>query len=161
VVPEVSPGIKWPNDLLINGKKISGILLESSAENESLQYIITGVGVSCNLQAEDYPEELKGRATSLLIESGHKVNRAQLVAEFLAQLEDLYDLYLAQGFGPIRTLWEASSVTLGQKVQAQDASGAYEGVAVGLNEWGGLILKLANGSERTLYSANASESSHR
>ncbi|MDF2937089.1 MAG: bifunctional biotin--[acetyl-CoA-carboxylase] synthetase/biotin operon repressor [Paenibacillaceae bacterium] len=155
VVPEVEPGIKWPNDLLIGGKKISGILLESSAENEQLQYIVTGVGISCNLEREDYPEELAGKATSLLIESGRRVERAKLIAEFLGQLEELYGLYYAQGFSPIQTLWEASAVTLGQTVRSSDAAGSFEGTAIGLNEWGGLRLRLADGSERTIYSADA------
>lgn len=159
VVPNVDPGIKWPNDLLVRGKKISGILLESSAENEALQYIITGVGVSCNLEPEDYPEELKEKATSLLIESGHKVNRAQLIAEFLLQVEELYSLYSEQGFGPIRTLWEASAVTLGQSFRLSDSSGPWEGTAVGLNDWGGLVLQLPDGSRKVLYSVDAAENS--
>ncbi len=158
VVPEVNPAIKWPNDLLVNGKKISGILLESSAENEQLQYIVTGVGISCNLEQSDYPEELVPKATSLLIESGKRIDRARLIAEFLGQLEELYALYYAQGFSPIRTLWEASAVTLGQTVRSSDANGDFEGTAVGLNEWGGLILRMADGSERTIYSVDARNS---
>ncbi|MDF2924417.1 MAG: bifunctional biotin--[acetyl-CoA-carboxylase] synthetase/biotin operon repressor [Paenibacillaceae bacterium] len=157
VVPGVDPGIKWPNDLLVRGKKISGILLESSAENEALQYIVTGVGISCNLEPEDYPEELKDKATSLLIESGQKVSRSLLVAEFLLQLEELYGLYLEQGFGPIRTLWEASAVTLGQRLTVTDSLGTAAGTAVGLDDWGGLVLKQADGSERVIYSVDASE----
>ncbi len=158
VVPEVNPAIKWPNDLLVNGKKISGILLESSAENEQLQYIVTGVGISCNLELSDYPEELVPKATSLLIESGKRIDRARLIAEFLGQLEELYALYYAQGFSPIRTLWEASAATLGQTVRSSDAYGDFEGTAVGLNEWGGLILRMADGSERTIYSVDARNS---
>ncbi len=158
VVPEVHPAIKWPNDLLINGKKISGILLESSAENEQLQYIVTGVGISCNLEQSDYPEELNPKATSLMIESGKRIDRARLIAEFLGQLEELYALYYAQGFSPIRTLWEASAATLGQTVRSSDANGNFEGTAVGLNEWGGLILRMADGSERTIYSADTRNS---
>lgn len=160
VVPEVSPGIKWPNDLLIGGKKISGILLESSAENEQLQYIVTGVGISCNLLPEDYPEELADKATSLLIESGRRISRAVLIAEFLVQVEELYGLYLTQGFSPIRTLWEASAVTLGRTVRSADTSGPFEGTAIGLNEWGGLILRLEDGAERTIYSADSGGPEH-
>lgn len=154
-VPEVEPQIKWPNDLLIGGRKICGILLESIAENESLRYIVTGIGISCNLLPEDYPPELLDKATSLLIESGKRVERAPLIAQFLRQLEELYALYRSQGFGPIRTLWEASAATLGQTVRSADALGPFEGVAVGLNEWGGLILRQADGAERVMYSADA------
>jgi BirA family transcriptional regulator, biotin operon repressor / biotin---[acetyl-CoA-carboxylase] ligase len=153
-VPGLNPGIKWPNDLLINGKKISGILMESSAENESLQYIVAGVGIGCNFLPEDYPEELKDKATSLLISSGGKVDRAGLIAEFLYQLEELYELYLEQGFAPIRTLWEASSATIGQEVRMITHGGAYEGTAVSLDDWGGLIIRQSDGSLRTIYSAD-------
>lgn len=153
-VPGLNPGIKWPNDLLIGGKKISGILMESSAENEALQYIVAGIGISCNLQPEDYPEELKDRATSLLIESGARVDRAGLIAEFLYQLEELYKLYLEQGFTPIRTLWEASSATIGQEVRMITHGGTFVGTAVSLDDWGGLTLRQADGSFRTVYSAD-------
>ncbi len=64
-VCQVDIGIKWPNDLLINGKKVSGILLESSGEDERLKYVIAGIGISVNLKREDYPEELRHIATSL------------------------------------------------------------------------------------------------
>lgn len=153
-IPGLSPGIKWPNDLLIGGKKISGILMESSAENEALQYIVAGVGISCNLLPEDYPEELKDRATSLLIESGAKVDRAGLIAELLYQLEELYTLYMEQGFAPIRTLWEASSATIGREVRMIAHGGTYEGTAVGLDDWGGLVIRQADGSLRTVYTAD-------
>ncbi|WP_438445640.1 biotin--[acetyl-CoA-carboxylase] ligase [Gorillibacterium sp. sgz5001074] len=153
-VPSVSPGIKWPNDLLLRGRKISGILMESSAENEALQYIVAGIGISCNLEAEDYPEELKEKATSLLIESGAKVDRAELIASFLFQLEEMFQLYREQGFAPIRTLWEASSATIGRQVRMIAHGGTYEGEAVGLDEWGGLIVRQQDGTLKTVYSAD-------
>lgn len=153
-VPGVSPGIKWPNDLLLRGRKISGILMESSAENEALQVIVAGVGISCNLEADDYPEELKDKATSLLIESGAKVEREALIAAFLYQLEELFTLYREQGFGPIRTLWEASSVTIGRQVRMIAHGGVYEGEALGLDEWGGLTIRMADGTVKTVYSAD-------
>lgn len=154
-VPNVDPGIKWPNDLLVDGKKISGILLESSAENESLQHVITGVGIGANLEEDDYPDELKGIATSLLLASGKPVDRTALVAEFLAQLEELYGLYLQQGFAPIRLLWEASSVSLGRNIRVQTPAGTVEGTAQCLDEWGGLVLALENGRTYTVYTADA------
>lgn len=153
-VPDVDIGIKWPNDLLIKGKKVCGILLESSATDESLNYVVAGVGISANLTAEDFSEELHTIGTSLLMETGKPVDRVQLVAEWLRQVEDLYDLYMLQGFAPIRTLWEASNVTLGTRVRVQSAKGFTEGEAIGLEESGALRVKQTDGEIVTVYSGH-------
>jgi BirA family transcriptional regulator, biotin operon repressor / biotin---[acetyl-CoA-carboxylase] ligase len=147
-------GIKWPNDLLINGRKVSGILLESSAEDERLNYVIAGIGISANLKEEDYPEELLGKVTSLLIESGQLVDREQLICSFLEQLELLLELYIQQGFAPIRTLWEALSITLNHTIRVQTADGWIEGIAKSINEMGALIVTPKNGENLKLYSGD-------
>lgn len=144
-------GIKWPNDLLIDGKKISGILLESIAEDERLLYVVTGVGISVNMTPEDYPEELLDKATSLHIASGQSWDREALLAAFLDEWEDLYDVYLRQGFSPIRTLWETHSVTLGRRVGLDTSSGRVEGDAVGLDEQGGLLIKRIDGPVTSVF----------
>lgn len=144
-------GIKWPNDLLIDGKKISGILLESIAEDERLLYVVTGVGISVNLSVEDYPEELLGKATSLRIASGQAWDREELLAAFLGEWENLYDVYLRQGFSPIRTLWETHSVTLGRSVGMDTRSGRIEGEALGLDEQGGLRIQQLDGTVTSVF----------
>lgn len=154
IVPDVDVGIKWPNDLLIGGRKVCGILLESSATDESLNYVVAGVGISANLTSEDYPEELRSVATSLLIESGRPVDRMELVAEWLRQVEDLYGLYLSQGFAPIRTLWEAANVTLGKDIRVQTPTGIVEGKAIGLGDSGALTVLRQDGQTVTVYSGN-------
>ncbi|MFD2612052.1 biotin--[acetyl-CoA-carboxylase] ligase [Paenibacillus gansuensis] len=150
----VECGIKWPNDLLIGGRKTAGILLESSAEDERLRYVIAGIGVSVNLTEEDYPPELREIATSLRIAAGHAVDRTELLQTFFKQFEDLYDLYLQQGFGPIRTLWEASSITIGRKVSVRSASGDITGLALGIDEHGALLLQLDDGNIKPVYSGD-------
>lgn len=154
VVPELNPGIKWPNDLLVNGKKISGILLESSAENECLQYIVAGIGISVNMDLSDIPEELHTKATSLKLESGREIDRVELIAECLEQLEELYKLYTESGFAPIRTLWEASSVTLGRNIRMQTPKGWVEGYAESLDETGALTLTGKDGETFQVYSGD-------
>ncbi|RKP57392.1 biotin--[acetyl-CoA-carboxylase] ligase [Cohnella endophytica] len=146
-------GIKWPNDLLVGGKKISGILLESAAEDERLRYVVVGMGISVNLDAEDYPEELLEKAVSLKMAAGAPVNRSELVASILVEFELLYDLFLEQGFAPIRTLWEAHSVTLGHLTTLFTPQEAIEGIPRGLDDMGGLKVEMADGSLRTVYSA--------
>jgi BirA family biotin operon repressor/biotin-[acetyl-CoA-carboxylase] ligase len=147
-------GIKWPNDLLIRERKVSGILLESSAEDVRLNYVIAGIGVSANLTEEDFPEELRDKATSLFIESGQLVDREQLICSFLEQIEALLELYIQQGFAPIRTLWEALSITLNQSIRVQTADGWIEGVAKSINEMGALMVSPHDGQTLKLYSGD-------
>ncbi|WP_425517601.1 biotin--[acetyl-CoA-carboxylase] ligase [Paenibacillus oenotherae] len=152
VVP-LEIGIKWPNDLLIGGKKISGILLESTAEDERLRYVIAGVGVSVNLEPEDYPKELLDVATSLLIAGGEHIDRGAVVAAFIRQLEHLYAVYQREGFGPIRTLWEALSVTLHKPTKLYAPTEVFEGTPIGLDERGALLVEKADGSVVPVFSA--------
>lgn len=151
----VDIGIKWPNDLLIGGKKISGILLESSAEDERIRHVIMGIGISVNMTEEDYPPELAETATSLRIASGDTVDRAAVVGAFVKQFEHLYRLYLREGFATILSLWEALSVTLHKPAKLMTPGGAVEGVPVGLSDSGALLVRLADGSVTPVFSAEA------
>jgi BirA family biotin operon repressor/biotin-[acetyl-CoA-carboxylase] ligase len=147
-------GIKWPNDLLIEGKKISGILLESSADEEKLQHVIAGIGISVNLDSDDFPEELRSVATSLSIEAAQQVDRTQLLCQFLLELETLYELYHEQGFAPVKLLWEALNVSLGCAVRSQGPQGMIEATAEGIDDAGALVVRLADGSLTKWYSSN-------
>jgi BirA family biotin operon repressor/biotin-[acetyl-CoA-carboxylase] ligase len=152
--PSLPIAIKWPNDLLVDGRKISGILLESNAEDERLRHVIAGVGISVNLQEDDYPEELRGIATSLRMLSGREWSRSELICAFLEQFEALYNLYDTEGFEPIRTAWEASAYSLGRPIAARTPRGVVEGVAESIDEMGALIVRHPDGSVTKLYSAD-------
>ncbi|BBH20957.1 bifunctional ligase/repressor BirA [Paenibacillus baekrokdamisoli] len=149
-------GIKWPNDLLIGGKKISGILLESTAEDERLKYVIAGIGISVNLEADDYPEELLPIATSLRMELGRPLDRADIIAAFIIEFEQLYNVYQNEGFGLIRTVWEALSVSLFKPTQLKTPTGIVVGTPIGLDESGALLVKLEDGSLLPIFSAEMS-----
>lgn len=151
---EVDLGIKWPNDILYEDKKVCGILIESSAEDERLVHVIAGVGISVNLEEHDYPEELRSKVTSLKIASGKEIDRASLVAECLFELEQLYKLYVEQGFAPIRTLWEAQSVTIGRSLSVTTPNGIVSGVAQGLDDSGALIVLGEDGCYRKIFSGD-------
>lgn len=153
IVP-VEAGIKWPNDLLIGGRKAAGILLESSAENETLQHIIAGVGIGVNLEPDDYPPELRNVATSLFIEAGYRIDRVELLCRFLLEWEQLYALYHEQGFAPIKLLWEALSVSLHKPIRCQTAQGLVDGYAEGIDELGALAIRLQDGTIRKMYSGD-------
>ena len=124
-VTELPIGIKWPNDLLIDDKKISGILLESSAEDELIRHIVAGVGINVNLDRDDYPDEMQSKATSLFIASGKRWDRATIIADFLNEYEQLYTLYQEQGFNAIVTIWEAYSGVTRLSRQADYPAGRY------------------------------------
>ncbi|MEG0472618.1 MAG: biotin--[acetyl-CoA-carboxylase] ligase, partial [Solibacillus sp.] len=111
-----TPEIKWPNDILINGKKSTGILTEMISEADQVQALLIGIGINVNQQMSDFPEELQSIATSVSIGEGEQVDRVQLVANVLGFLENYSDHYMKHGFQFIKELWEQSSGTLGKQV---------------------------------------------
>lgn len=147
-------GIKWPNDLLIQNRKLAGILTELSAEPDHINHVIVGVGINVNHSLEDFPDELKEIATSLLIEGKQEVDRNELIVTILKEWEDLFELYLAHGFGPIKTLWEAYTVSLGKEVIARTMRGEYRGKALGINDEGVLLLEDESKTIHKIYSAD-------
>ncbi|PZD93564.1 biotin--[acetyl-CoA-carboxylase] ligase [Paenibacillus sambharensis] len=146
-------GIKWPNDLLIDGRKISGILLESSAEEERLRHVIVGVGISVNLDKQHYTEDMLDRVISLKMAAGITFDRSEIIAGFLAEFEAVYTLYEQEGFAPVRSLWEALSVSLHKPCKLTTPQGIMEGIPVGLADSGALLLKLEDGDTVPVFSA--------
>lgn len=151
-VTGVDAGIKWPNDLLVQGKKICGILIESVGEDERIKYCIAGIGIDVNVELEELPPELHKVATSLKIESGQTQSRATLISAVMNELEQLYNLYEEEGFAPIGHLWEALSVTLGKRVTVKTPRGETEGTAEALDESGALVLLDDTGNHITIFS---------
>lgn len=153
-VTNASPAIKWPNDILLNGKKITGILTEMQADPDRVKAIILGIGMNVNQQQEDFPEELQDIASSLRIETGQEVNRAQLAARVLYYLEHYVDLYVTKGFAPIKLLWESYATITGKRVRANMVNESITGKALGISEDGVLQLQLDDGTVRGIYSAD-------
>ncbi|MNP18249.1 Bifunctional ligase/repressor BirA [compost metagenome] len=150
----IEAGIKWPNDILMNNRKICGILLESAVEDEVVRYCIVGIGISVNLDDQDYPSELKEIATSIKMECGKAVDRTVLIAAVMDEFESLYKLYQHEGFQPIATLWEALSVTIQQEVIVSTYQGQLEGVAVGLDSSGALLVDMGQGKVMSVISGD-------
>lgn len=153
-VTGLDAGIKWPNDLLIDGRKVAGILLEASVENGTLQHVIAGVGISVNLTVEDYPPDIRPIATSLAIAAGRRIDRSQLLGELLAEWERLYALYRSEGFAPIKLLWEALTVSLGKAIVCRMPQETVEGFAEEIDEHGALIVRLNDGTVRKMFSGD-------
>ncbi|MDP5273835.1 biotin--[acetyl-CoA-carboxylase] ligase [Chengkuizengella axinellae] len=152
----IDVGIKWPNDLYVGGKKVCGILLESSAEDERLKHVIAGIGISVNLKQEDIPEELKDKMTSLYVETGEQINREELFVLLFKELEELYHIYLSEGFAPIRILWEALAICLDCPIQVHTHQGTIQGRAYGMDEMGALMITDEEGNEHKIYSGDVS-----
>lgn len=148
----VDAGIKWPNDILVDGRKLCGILVESIAEDELIRYAIAGIGIDVSLQLEDIPQELHPVVTSLQISSGRRVERTALIGAVLTEMEQLYQLYTEKGFVPIAHLWEALSVTLGRRITIRTPDGEISGQATALAENGALLLLEDSGNTRTIFS---------
>ncbi|WP_124727368.1 biotin--[acetyl-CoA-carboxylase] ligase [Staphylospora marina] len=144
--------IKWPNDLLIHGKKVCGILTELRGEQDRIDHVVLGIGINVNAREEHFPPELKPIATSLAVEAGGEFHRAPLLAAILKQLEDVYHLYLREGFSPVREAWERAAGMLGQEVTAKTPQGTVIGVAERLNDQGALLIR-TQGGEVAVYSA--------
>lgn len=132
--------IKWPNDILINGKKVAGLLNEMSAETDKVNFVVLGIGVNLNMTPEQFPAELRHPATSLLIESGVKVDRAVFTSVMLQELDSLYATFLSDGYAPARKEWLARSRLEGALVTVTDNNSVRSGRVAGIDEYGALLL---------------------
>lgn len=135
--------IKWPNDVLIDGGKVSGILIESSLRASTVDYAIIGIGMNVNLRLEDFPE-IQSIATSLSAETGRAVSRLEVIRRLLVEIERLY-LALQAGES-IYEEWRDSLVTLGRRVRATTGKTVYQGIAESVARDGSLLLRHSDGS---------------
>jgi BirA family biotin operon repressor/biotin-[acetyl-CoA-carboxylase] ligase len=142
---KLTPEIKWPNDLLVSGKKVAGLLNEMSAETDGINFIILGVGVNLNMSADLFPDDLRHPATSLLIESGVRVDRSLFAATMLNGLDRLYADFLAHGFGPVREEWQRRCNANGRQVLVNDSgTECTGGFFIGIDSDGAMLLRSDN-----------------
>ncbi|HET7629290.1 MAG TPA: biotin--[acetyl-CoA-carboxylase] ligase [Bacillales bacterium] len=146
--------IKWPNDILVEGKKLVGILTELQADPDRVHSVIVGIGMNVNTEREQFPGELREIATSIRAETGKVVDRAALLQQILFETERLYEAYLQEGFHLVKLLWESHSATLGRSIHARTLRGTIEGEAVGLSDSGFLMLRDADGTVHEISSAD-------
>ena len=147
--------IKWPNDLVVNGKKLAGILTEMSTQIDYINHVTVGVGINVNLT--DFPEEIREHATSLRLECGHKVKRAPLIAAIMKRLEENYALFMETG--DLSQLMEKYSELLVNKdrdVMILGAKEQYVAHALGINKTGELIVRKEDGTIEEVYAGEVS-----
>lgn len=137
--------VKWPNDVLLGGRKVAGLLNEMSAETERIHYVILGIGVNLNMSAEQFPDDLRYPATSVASEVGATVSRLAFTRILLRQLDELYKLYLDQGIEPILKLWQALFPLQGGRASVDLQGTLLCGRVEGLDGDGALLLRLDDG----------------
>lgn len=145
-VTRLSARLKWPNDVLINGRKVAGILTEMNAEMDRINFIIVGIGINVNTPPENLPAELRETAAVLSIEAGRTISRVKLVQTLLTEFELLYDEFRKEGFEPIRRRWKALSETLGTMVTVTFADQQVHGRAFDIDPDGALLIQKWNGN---------------
>ncbi len=155
-VAGVDARIKWPNDVLIGGKKCCGILLETGMMADASYFAVLGIGINVNMPG--FPEGIE--ATSLLMERGIRFPRAQVGRAILREMDGLISELSARGFADILKRYEARSCTLGQRITVTEGERRSSGVAVGFDELGFLLLKTDEGETLRLSSGNVSLRNH-
>ena len=145
---------QWPNDIVLNGRKICGILTEMSTEEDSIRYVVVGIGI--NVNTKDFPEEISKTATSLAIETGHIVRRAPLVASILKAWEGFYETYKKTlDLSLLKEEYNSHLVNIGREVKVLAPKGDYLGISHGITDTGELIVE-TNGEMREVMSGEVS-----
>jgi BirA family biotin operon repressor/biotin-[acetyl-CoA-carboxylase] ligase len=154
-VTGVRAGIKWPNDIILSGKKCCGILTEMSTEIDYINYVVIGVGINVNQEA--FPDEIKEVATSLKLELHREVRRSELIASVMAGFEKYYEIFLeTQDLSGVLEIYNELLLNRNEKVRVLEPGNAYEAMAQGINKEGGLLVRLPDGSEKEVYAGEVS-----
>ncbi len=150
------PELKWPNDLLLNGKKFGGILTEMHAEPNAVRFVIVGIGI--NVNQEKFPAELSAIATSLRKESGRLTYRLELLARLLSQFEGDYNRFLREGPGfVVERFQSVSSFAQGRRVRVETGAEGYAGTTAGLSPEGLLLVARDDGPLVTVIAGDVTE----
>jgi BirA family biotin operon repressor/biotin-[acetyl-CoA-carboxylase] ligase len=148
MVCRLAPEIKWPNDVLLDSRKVCGILAEMQTKGGSLQSVVLGIGVNVNAAMSAFPESLRDKATSLLLAGGREVDRGAFTVKLLTHLEKWYVLWVQEGLAGIRPAWEAHAAGfLGKHVVVNTAKGRVSGLARGLSLDGALVVQRSDADE--------------
>lgn len=146
------PTIKWPNDILVEGKKVAGILAESWCEGGQVRFVILGVGVNLNYPREKMPEDIRDIAASILMITGNPVDRTAFTCRLIQDLDRCYGDLVEKGFSSVARRWESFFGFRGKRVRATVADQFIVGKAVGIDATGSLILELQEGSREMIVS---------
>ena len=149
------PGIKWTNDLVIGKQKLGGILTELSLDGSgNVEYAVVGIGINCNQNTDDFPEEIKQIATSLQLATGKTINRAAVIAQILVALQNMSESLQ----DPAATLdrYRTDCITLGQEISLVRGDEVRHGKALDVDNQGALVVEFADGSKQPIQSGEVS-----
>lgn len=146
----LDPEIKWPNDVLLGGKKVCGVLAEAHTEADRVLFVVLGIGINVNMDPEQFPEELREQATSVKAELGRAVDRNALARAVLEALDGLYASLGKGDYAGVLARWKAFSRVEGREVIIEALGERIEGVVQGVDEDGALWIKTPQGSRRVL-----------
>jgi len=146
----VNAGIKWPNDILINGKKAGGVLLEMKAADNRINLLAVGIGLNVNMSPDELPEDIKSLSTSIKIETGEYVDRGKLLGKILAEIENTYKILLNGNKRALINEWIRLNFTLGNKVTVRNYERVISGIAENINDSGELVIRLPSGERETV-----------
>ena len=147
--------IKWPNDLVLSGKKICGILTEMQLRDSEIDYVVVGVGI--NVNTSKFPEELKDTATSIYMESGRVSDRETLVESIVEYFDEAYRQFLeTQDLSFLKEAYNDMSVNVGREVRVLEPGNEYTAYAQGINTEGELLVRTQEGEEKRIYAGEVS-----
>lgn len=137
--------IKWPNDILINGKKTGGILVEMTQDKGRTRLLAVGIGLNVNMSQDMLPENIRPHTTSLKMENGNHVDRVKLLGKILDNMEKTYKILLNGNKRALINKWLSLNCTIGKVVTVQNYNRVVSGIADGINDCGELIIRLSSG----------------
>jgi len=152
--------IKWPNDVLINQKKVCGMLTESRIKGEKVDFAILGIGINANFNVESIPRHLREEATTLKEELGKEIKREILLCELLAEIESHYELFRRRRFEEILEYWRRLAGFLGSNVEVKSDEETVEGQAIDIDDDGALIIRLKDETFVTVTSGDIVKITH-
>ena len=148
-------GIKWPNDIVVDGKKVCGILTEMSMEQSYIQHIVIGVGI--NVRKQEFPEEIRDKAAAIDEQCGFRISRSQLIADIMEAFEEDYAIFLqTHDLKGLRASYAKLLVNQDREVCVLDPKGEYRGIARGINDQGELLVERQDGNIQEVYAGEVS-----
>jgi BirA family biotin operon repressor/biotin-[acetyl-CoA-carboxylase] ligase len=146
--------IKWPNDLMVSGKKIGGILMEMKTAGKKIISAVVGIGINVNGDADSFPEEIRGIATSVKNETGKRFSKEKIIAEILNEMNNWYPLLKVPAREALLSEWKRLTSTLGKEVMVIAGQETFSGYAESIDNRGLLLLRLPSGELKSISSGD-------
>ena len=155
------PSIKWPNDILLRGRKVAGLLNEIHSEMDRIHFVILGIGVNVNMDEKMFPKEIRSSATSLKDEMGQPISRKIFLSRLLEELERWYAIFLEEGDHAVLKAWRERAQIKGRSVKVTSFGEALTGIAVDVDSDGALILETKDGKRKRVVAGDVEYSKGR